>query len=109
MILNGLAILKAGSVRIESKDRKDLTKDLLPPMKTVLIGFVRLYQGALSPYLPNSCRYTPTCSQYMIEAVQKIRRIERRPTGVEAACALPSVGRQRLRPGSVSSADLAAG
>jgi putative membrane protein insertion efficiency factor len=71
MILNGLAILKAGSVRIESKDRKDLTKDLLPPMKTVLIGFVRLYQGALSPYLPNSCRYTPTCSQYMIEAVQK--------------------------------------
>ncbi len=46
-------------------------KDLLSIMKTVLIGFVRFYQGALSPYLPNSCRYTPTCSQYMIEAVQK--------------------------------------
>ncbi|GAB3917607.1 membrane protein insertion efficiency factor YidD [Larkinella terrae] len=40
-------------------------------MKTVLIGFVRFYQGAISPYLPNACRYTPTCSQYMIEAVQK--------------------------------------
>ncbi|MEI7582203.1 membrane protein insertion efficiency factor YidD [Runella sp.] len=40
-------------------------------MKTILIFFVRAYQVVLSPYLPNSCRYTPTCSQYMIEAVQK--------------------------------------
>lgn len=40
-------------------------------MKYVLIGLVRLYQGALSPYLPNACRYSPTCSQYMIEALQK--------------------------------------
>lgn len=40
-------------------------------MKTVLIFFVKIYQGVLSPYLPNACRYTPTCSQYMIEAVTK--------------------------------------
>ncbi|WP_234735403.1 membrane protein insertion efficiency factor YidD [Tellurirhabdus bombi] len=40
-------------------------------MKTLLIVLVRFYQGAISPYLPNACRYTPTCSQYMIEAVQK--------------------------------------
>lgn len=40
-------------------------------MKTVLIFFVRIYQGVLSPYLPNACRYTPTCSQYMIEAITK--------------------------------------
>ncbi|MFD1144168.1 membrane protein insertion efficiency factor YidD [Larkinella insperata] len=45
-------------------------------MKTVLIGFVRLYQGAISPYLPNACRYTPTCSQYMIEAIQKYGPVE---------------------------------
>lgn len=32
---------------------------------------VRIYQVFLSPYFPNSCRYTPTCSQYMIEAVQE--------------------------------------
>lgn len=36
-----------------------------------MIGLVKLYQGVLSPYLPNSCRYTPTCSQYTIEAIQK--------------------------------------
>ena len=40
-------------------------------MKTVLIFLVKIYQGVLSPYLPNACRYTPTCSQYMIEAITK--------------------------------------
>ncbi|NID10769.1 membrane protein insertion efficiency factor YidD [Fibrivirga algicola] len=40
-------------------------------MKYLLVGLVRLYQGAISPFLPNACRHTPTCSQYMIEAVQK--------------------------------------
>ncbi|HLT45908.1 MAG TPA: membrane protein insertion efficiency factor YidD [Rubricoccaceae bacterium] len=36
-----------------------------------LIGLVRLYQLALSPVLPPSCRYTPTCSQYAVQALQK--------------------------------------
>ena len=40
-------------------------------MKFLLVGLVKLYQGVLSPYLPNACRYTPTCSQYMIEAIEK--------------------------------------
>lgn len=37
----------------------------------LLIAPVKLYQWTLSPLLPNSCRYTPTCSQYMIEAIKK--------------------------------------
>jgi uncharacterized protein len=39
-------------------------------MSQILITFVKLYQAIVSPYFPNSCRYTPTCSQYMIEAIQ---------------------------------------
>jgi putative membrane protein insertion efficiency factor len=31
---------------------------------------VRMYQLVISPWLPNACRYTPTCSQYMIEALE---------------------------------------
>ncbi len=31
---------------------------------------IRFYQAAISPYLGSSCRYTPTCSQYTIEALQ---------------------------------------
>ncbi|MEO7960021.1 MAG: membrane protein insertion efficiency factor YidD [Ginsengibacter sp.] len=35
------------------------------------IGIIRLYQLVLSPILGPSCRFTPTCSQYGIEAFKK--------------------------------------
>ncbi len=37
----------------------------------LIIGLVKIYKYAISPMLPNSCRYTPTCSTYAIEAIQK--------------------------------------
>jgi len=37
----------------------------------VLILLARIYQLIISPMIPNACRYTPTCSAYFIEAVQK--------------------------------------
>jgi hypothetical protein len=47
-------------------------------MKTVkqilsfpFIGLIRIYQLIISPWLGPSCRYTPTCSQYGIEAFRK--------------------------------------
>jgi uncharacterized protein len=40
-------------------------------MKALVIFLVRLYQAMLSPFFPNSCRFQPTCSQYMVEAIQK--------------------------------------
>ena len=36
-----------------------------------MIGLVRFYQGAISPFFPAACRYTPTCSQYAVEAIRK--------------------------------------
>jgi len=32
---------------------------------------VRFYQTAISPFTPSTCRYSPTCSNYTIEALQK--------------------------------------
>ena len=32
---------------------------------------IKFYQFGISPYLPHACRYTPSCSQYTIEAIQK--------------------------------------
>ena len=36
-----------------------------------LILLVRLYQYVISPLLPGACRYTPSCSAYGIEALQR--------------------------------------
>jgi len=36
-----------------------------------LIILIRFYQWAISPYFAPSCRYTPTCSEYGIEALKK--------------------------------------
>ncbi|NQX80987.1 MAG: membrane protein insertion efficiency factor YidD [Flavobacteriaceae bacterium] len=42
--------------------------------KIILLPFillVRIYQLVISPLTPASCRYTPTCSQYTVEALKK--------------------------------------
>ncbi len=40
-------------------------------MKTAALKTLRLYQLAISPYLPATCRYQPSCSQYAVDAVQR--------------------------------------
>jgi putative membrane protein insertion efficiency factor len=45
-------------------------------MKTVFIYAIRAYQVAISPFLPPSCRFHPTCSHYGAEAVEKYGAIK---------------------------------
>ena len=40
------------------------------------IGLIRFYQKCISPLTPPACRYTPTCSQYAIEAIRKYGAIK---------------------------------
>ncbi len=40
-------------------------------MKYIAMALIRLYQLTLSPLLPPSCRFTPTCSQYGYEAFSR--------------------------------------
>lgn len=40
-------------------------------IRRIFIWLIRLYQKLLSPVLGAQCRYTPTCSQYAVEALQK--------------------------------------
>jgi len=35
-----------------------------------LKGLIYLYRGAFSPFMPPSCRYYPTCSEYGLEAIR---------------------------------------
>ncbi|MBX6324385.1 MAG: membrane protein insertion efficiency factor YidD, partial [Rhodospirillaceae bacterium] len=37
--------------------------------RALCLALIRLYQYLLSPLLPKSCRYLPTCSEYAAEAV----------------------------------------
>ncbi|MFD2179074.1 membrane protein insertion efficiency factor YidD [Veronia pacifica] len=39
--------------------------------KTLIIGLIRFYQLVISPLIGPRCRFTPTCSQYAIEAVSR--------------------------------------
>lgn len=40
-------------------------------MKKLLLRVIRFYQKHISPVLPSRCRYSPTCSQYAVEAIEK--------------------------------------
>ncbi|KKD37572.1 membrane protein insertion efficiency factor YidD [Limnoraphis robusta] len=40
-------------------------------MKKIVIGLIRGYKMFISPLLPPSCRYHPTCSVYAMQAVER--------------------------------------
>ncbi len=44
---------------------------LFAPIKWLFLAIIKFYQIAVSPWLPPACRYTPTCSKYALEALQK--------------------------------------
>ena len=77
-------------------------------LNRVLRGLIRLYQLVLSPILPPSCRYLPSCSDYAIEALAShgvvaglwlaARRLARcHPWGGSGYDPVPPVGRVRHR------------
>ena len=41
------------------------------PLTKFLMLLIRLYQVTLSPYIGRNCRYTPTCSNYGLQALEK--------------------------------------
>lgn len=47
---------------------KKILRDILIAVPLALIWF---YRKCISPLTPASCRYTPTCSQYAVEALKK--------------------------------------
>ncbi len=45
-------------------------------MKKILLYIVKFYQKFISPMFPPSCRFSPTCSHYAIEAITKYGTIK---------------------------------
>ena len=45
-----------------------------PPItlpRAIAIGLIRVYKLVISPLLPSACRFHPTCSEYMRDAIEK--------------------------------------
>lgn len=40
-------------------------------MKYLVLDFLKLYKTLLSPFFPPACRFTPTCSEYAFQAVER--------------------------------------
>lgn len=79
-------------------------------MKLVLKALIRSYQLLISPLLPATCRYTPTCSSYALTAIERfgpwrggwlaIKRIVRcnpwHAGGYDPVPQIPMVGKTQL-------------
>jgi hypothetical protein len=40
-------------------------------MRWLILSLIRWYRVCLSPFLPPACRFTPTCSEYALQAIEK--------------------------------------
>ena len=40
-------------------------------MKRAVLAALRFYKARISPQLPPACRFTPTCSEYAMEAIEQ--------------------------------------
>lgn len=49
----------------------NLLKELSKVLSLVLLLPIWIYQKIISPFLPGTCRYSPTCSAYAVEAIKK--------------------------------------
>lgn len=47
-----------------------MQREMISP-RTIAIGLIRIYKLVISPLLPSACRFHPTCSEYMRDAIEK--------------------------------------
>lgn len=44
---------------------------LVYPLKLIVLGFIYFYKFCISPVLPKTCRFLPTCSNYAVQAIKE--------------------------------------
>lgn len=61
----------AESARCAGRGSAPRSRAPFSPLQWVLIGTLRFYKSFISPVLPSACRFYPTCSDYMRDAVER--------------------------------------
>ena len=46
-------------------------KAIKKAISAIMLALIAFYRNCISPLTPPTCRFTPTCSQYAVEAIQK--------------------------------------
>lgn len=67
-------------------------------MVKILILLVKLYQITISPFLPNACRFLPTCSEYTIVSLKKHGLINGGKLAIKRICSCHPWGRSGYDP-----------
>ena len=63
-----------------------MIRKLSQALSAVLIGLVWAYRFLIRPLLPSACRFTPSCSEYMIQAIVKYGPVRGTAKGVWRIC-----------------------
>ncbi|VEC12991.1 ribonuclease P [Klebsiella pneumoniae] len=88
-----VVVAKRGVADLDNRALSEaLEKIMAPPLSPgsrVLIGLIRVYQRLISPLLGPHCRFTPTCSQYGIEALRRFGVIKRQLVDDETRIKMP--------------------
>ena len=56
-------------------------REVIDLLRRASIGSIRVYRRYVSPMLPASCRYTPSCSLYTLQAIEKYGVLRGIPLG----------------------------
>lgn len=56
------------------------------PFKLLFLGLVYFYKFVISPIIPNTCRFTPTCSTYMLQAIKEFGPFKGSYIGIKRLC-----------------------
>ena len=74
-LLSSIQVRPSTIIRQSKMESREFFSRLWRACKRIValpfIALVRLYQLCISPLTPAACRFTPTCSQYAIEALRK--------------------------------------
>lgn len=68
-------------------------KFIQKPISMLFVGLIRIYQYMISPLLPASCRFSPSCSQYGVEAINKHGAIKGGYLTIKRICSCHPWGR----------------